>query len=500
MRKQAESILKDCGLLSKYKSKLDEFENQPAPVFRYKNMLKWLYLTVYGEDAPNFTDTRTTLNKDYNTKFCSMAELSSDDKPETSNDDSSEELQTTKKSVNNTNSAHKLSRKENKSTSSAKQIAKKFETSNKKSTKTTTKKAIESSSSNASLSKTSTTNSRSKPAQRAGLHRKTVDGLDMKLGVRSSSDPNRIIKFQINKGALTAQFPLHSYIDIRDFINDSIIIGSFDTEDRLVKSTRGARVDIDHMWIQFSTNDAHSISTSADIYYIPYSYPIIPECQCDITVTTPLKLLKDNDYLKLIPNLIYRSRHPLMFNNKYMFNIDIDPDIGWIPKIEGCTQEEVIDNILKYPTIDFLQRDVDENNYVPFSSYFEFNNELSEATLDRMQELIPLESNSDEYELFVQMGRIPFYQEYICRKYLIERDRGESHISDCVGDVQPFMEVNMPYDMYIFICDKYNLNTMRDIPNELSLIKIGMKHRQEYLRSINPVIKEANRAGVSIPD
>lgn len=236
------------------------------------------------------------------------------------------------------------------------------------------------------------------------------------------------------------------------------------------------RLDMDkEPWLQFKDDPT--------VYTIYYSYPAVPRVQCDITVTTDLNAVLDSELNKLYPNLIIRMRHKKLYEDTMNLGLDIDPILGWIPKISGFTREEVMHNIIAYPQISVMQKDIDENafDYAPFYTTIEIDGELQPINIDTVKSIPDLEG-------------IPFdpvyIQDYVNRRYLLERDvKHIEHKYPDVGNLTEYCCINMPYTWYSKLHSDLKLGKADPLPSsKISLMNLGMKNRIQYLRDANPII------------
>lgn len=236
------------------------------------------------------------------------------------------------------------------------------------------------------------------------------------------------------------------------------------------------RLDMDREpWLQFKDDPT--------VYTIYYSYPAVPRVQCDITVTTDLNAILDSELNKLYPNLIVRMRHKKLYEDSMNLGLDIDPILGWIPKISGFTREEVIHNIIAYPQISVMQKDIDEAafDYAPFYTTIEIDDELQPINIDTVKSIPDLDG-------------IPFdpvyIQDYVNRRYLLERDvKHIEHKYPDVGNLTEYCCINMPYTWYNKLHTDLKLGKADPLPSsKISLMKLGMKNRIQYLRDANPII------------
>lgn len=214
--------------------------------------------------------------------------------------------------------------------------------------------------------------------------------------------------------------------------------------------------------------------------------PIIPKKQRDISVTTNVDRMSKSELLNLYPKTSpvngFRS-HPI-FRQQYE-GFTTDPIFGFIPKIEGFTEEQVIDNIIKYPSLDSTTRlkirpkSVGTIYYPqPFYHDIEIDGELIDCKkiTEQICERIP------DIDKFIHAGAAyyPIIWDYIVRRYLLERDILHiEHKYPMYGDLQPFACLCLSAEEYV----------KRGYTDDIEEFAYNhVKSRIHYLESINPVI------------
>lgn len=213
--------------------------------------------------------------------------------------------------------------------------------------------------------------------------------------------------------------------------------------------------------------------------------PIIPKKQRDISVTTNVDRMSKSELLNLYPKTSpvngFRS-HPI-FRQQYE-GFTTDPIFGFIPKIEGFTEEQVIDNIIKYPSLDSTTRlkirpkTTNMKYPQPFYHDIEIDGELIDCKkiTEEICERIP------DISRFIHAGAAyyPIIWDYIVRRYLLERDiLHMEHKYPMYGDLQPFASLCLSADEYV----------KRGYTNDIEEFAYNhVKSRIHYLESINPVI------------
>lgn len=214
--------------------------------------------------------------------------------------------------------------------------------------------------------------------------------------------------------------------------------------------------------------------------------PIIPKKQRDISVTTNVDRMSKSELLNLYPksNPVKGFRSHPIFRQQYE-GFTTDPIFGFIPQIEGFTEEQVIDNIIKYPSLDSTTRlkirpkSVGTIYYPqPFYHDIEIDGELIDCKkiTEQICERIP------DIDKFIHAGAAyyPIIWDYIVRRYLLERDILHiEHKYPMYGDLQPFACLCLSAEEYV----------KRGYTDDIEEFAYNhVKSRIHYLESINPVI------------
>ena len=222
-------------------------------------------------------------------------------------------------------------------------------------------------------------------------------------------------------------------------------------------------IDIKQVWGVFKDDGGRPVP-------IYKTLPEIPKCQNDISITTDFTKLSDNEFLSLFPNNYIRVRRDDMYIPQRGF--DYDDILGFIPKISGFTDDQIKDNIMKYPQFAYLYRVIDGHR-VSFFKYIEIDGELLSLSqaIESVPDMIELPKNK------------VFYWDYIIRRYLLERDIHKiKHKYPLYTYFQPFMTLFMPSSEYI----------NRGYSDVLDIAKSCVKNRIRFYQSINPLTKEMN--------
>ena len=203
------------------------------------------------------------------------------------------------------------------------------------------------------------------------------------------------------------------------------------------------------------------------LFVVYKSLPEIPTKQNEISATTDINKMTESDLLKLFPTDTVRTRAECMY--QICENIELDPILGLILPVHGYTRKQLRDNIIKYPHIFKLLKQV--NGLVEsFYSTIEIDGELHKV--------------SDIWAELPESTVIPytkeFVKEYVVRRYLLERDvKGIQHRYTLYGTLDPFLTLfTTPRE--------YDLLGYKD---PVQLAHSCVYARVNYKRSRNPVLR-----------
>lgn len=204
-----------------------------------------------------------------------------------------------------------------------------------------------------------------------------------------------------------------------------------------------------------------------DTYTIYTSLPEIPKIQNEISLTTDINKMSEQDLLNLYPDHFIQTRSPEMYNK--IPGIDYDDVLGLIIPIQGYTRNQIIDNIIRYPHILKLQRKVSDETE-SFYKNIEIKGYLHDTL--KIWDCLP-ESR------FLPKTK-PFIREYVMRRYLLERDiEGIQHKYPVFGDIKPFITLFQHSDEYIKM----------GYSNTVDIAKRCVEARVAYKKSLNPVMR-----------
>ena len=234
-------------------------------------------------------------------------------------------------------------------------------------------------------------------------------------------------------------------------------------EDLFIQGPTVPRFDVNAPFLyQVDGNDVLAIYTTL---------PLVPTRQCEISCTTDVNLFSDSDLLKLYPNKFIPTRSDVMYDRELAdkYSLEYDDMLGVIIPIQGFTMKEVKDNIIEYPHLFKLMKQID-GSFVNFYSTIELNGELHKIT-DVWGEL-------DDTKCLPKLK--DFMKEYVVRRYLLERDRlNITHEYSMLGSLDPFLTLFMTPDDYL----KYGYY------DKVGMVRSCVNSRVEFHRSRNPILR-----------
>lgn len=206
---------------------------------------------------------------------------------------------------------------------------------------------------------------------------------------------------------------------------------------------------------------------------IRVSLPLVPSKQSEISATTDVNSMSEENLLNLFPNTFIRTRSPLMYKPRQ--GITLDPDYGLLIPVEGFTDAQVRDSIIRYPHIFQLARQMEDGTFTSFYNDMEIDGEL--VNILKVWKYLPEAKIIDIDSLNSTSEQIEFIKEYAIRRYILERDiAGVKHKFDVRGSLPEFMTLFMPASMYI----------KEGYGNSIDIAKKCVSARVSYLRTRNP--------------
>lgn len=219
--------------------------------------------------------------------------------------------------------------------------------------------------------------------------------------------------------------------------------------------------DVTKPWIQKQCG--------ADLLTIYTTLPEIPLRQRDISITTDVNKMTDNDLLKLYPNHFVRTRAPIMYDPQT--NMDYDKDFGVILPIDDYSREQVLDNIIKYPHLYKLVRE-QNGELVSFYAYTELDGQLVDTV-----------AVWDSLEISKWIPKhVDFIKEYLVRKYLMDIEyKGATYKYPLYGALDPYLTLFMPAEEYI-----------KRGYDAVDLARRCVMSRVAYKQSRSPILRRIN--------
>lgn len=200
------------------------------------------------------------------------------------------------------------------------------------------------------------------------------------------------------------------------------------------------------------------------------SIPAIPTNQSEISCTTEVDRMTRTELLRLFPTQFVKTRAPRLYER--IQGLSYDEELGVILKIDGFTEDQIRDNIIKYPHIFRLMKSTPDG-VVSFYSTIEIDGELYN-TSDIWKEL----SDTKDVPMMTE-----YMKEYVVRRYLLERDiKGINHRYKIYGTLNPFLTLFTCTDDYV----RYGYGDLENLAREC------VKSRVSYKRTRNPILRRLN--------
>lgn len=224
---------------------------------------------------------------------------------------------------------------------------------------------------------------------------------------------------------------------------------------------------------QFNVNKVwKSGVVDGSTFAIYSSYPEVPTKQNEISCTTSINMMDESSLLNLYPTEFIRTRAACMYEE--VEGIELHPTLGLILPIEGYSRDQLIDNLIRYPHIFKLMKQVDDK----IETFY--------ATVEIDQQLHKV---ADIWETLPEASLIPytkeFIKEYVVRRYILERDvNGVQHRYKLCGTLDPFLTLFTTPEDY------------KDLgyPDAISMARACVLARVSYKQSRNPVLRRLANA------
>lgn len=230
-------------------------------------------------------------------------------------------------------------------------------------------------------------------------------------------------------------------------------------EDLYIQPPKYPRFDTDKIWLKQNIG--------GDTLVIYTTLPEVPTRQNEISITTDINKMTDRELMNLYPKQIIRTRSAKMYEE--VDGLTYDEDLGVVIPIDGFTDNQVIDNIVKYPHLYKLKKIDESGQSVNFYKSLEVDGHL-----------YPIEEIWDSLEDSKKMPRDPeFVKEYVVRRYLLEEEAGVQHKYKMSGTLDPFLTLFMPPAEYI----------KRGYGDTLKIVKKCVCSRVSYKQTRNPILR-----------
>ena len=245
---------------------------------------------------------------------------------------------------------------------------------------------------------------------------------------------------------------------------DKMVMTPTAKEDLYIQSPKVPRFDVNLPWKQGLIDGT--------LYIIYTSEPKIPTTQTEISVTTNVDLMTRSDLMKLFPNRFIQTRASVMYTP--IPKIPFHEKLGVILPIEGYSYDQVVDNIIRYPHIFRLTKQISEDQIASFYSTIEVNGELH--NIKQYWYNLP-ESKQLPFQ-------VEFLKEYVVRRYLLERDvDGVQHKFPINGSLNSFLTLfTTPQDYMEFGYTDLELLARQCVESRIS-----------YKQSRNPILRRLGR-------
>ena len=217
------------------------------------------------------------------------------------------------------------------------------------------------------------------------------------------------------------------------------------------------RVNFDKVW--------HSGTCDGETFVIGTSLPEIPELQSDISITTNVDRMTTADLIHLYPTRELKEFRHYMTDR--FEGCPYDKYVSSYVPIPGYTQEQLIQNIIKYPFPHEYRRFIND----------QFVEVWKQVEIDG--ELVDIVKAFDQSKLYGKVQRCRrVLQEYGYRKAMLDLEYGKAVNYPLIGNIQPYLALVFPEYVY----KELGYDTV-------DLARKSVISRVSLLRSVNPVIR-----------
>lgn len=230
-------------------------------------------------------------------------------------------------------------------------------------------------------------------------------------------------------------------------------------EDLYIQSPKIPQFNYDKVWAQGVVDSTR--------YVIYASRPEIPTKQNEISATTDVNSLLTSDVVKLYPNRFIRTRSEAMYIP--IEGVEFDSTLGIILPIQGYNRTQLINNIIQYPHIYHLYREVNGVMH-SFYSHIEISGELQPIL--EVWDTLPDTQNLPKTPEFIK--------EYTVRRYLLERDiKHIQHNYPLHGSLHPHLTLFAPPEMY----EDWGYADIESIARQCVISRVS------YKQTRNPILR-----------
>lgn len=225
---------------------------------------------------------------------------------------------------------------------------------------------------------------------------------------------------------------------------------------------------------QFDIKDINRSKTIDELQYVLYnSVPRIPTKQCEVSMTTNVDEMTEKELLALFPTKLLYPRSAELYAD--IPGVKRDEQLGNLILINGYTEKQMVENIIKYPFIHNLKRlGKSANGYrqVDFWKYIEIDGEL--------QKTLEVWDNNSKFRTLPKNKAI--IEDVVVRNYLLRQDSRakQKYQFGIYGELQPFLMLFMPAEMYA----EYGYTDSVELARQCVIARVN------FIKSRNPVLRK----------
>lgn len=302
------------------------------------------------------------------------------------------------------------------------------------------------------------------------LHYVDIDDIELKSALGSDYIDFKYVDISTDTISKKSEFLTNLFSSSSSNLVSSKLSSSNDLIDSFEDAefwAQSVRLDFPYLPQPDSSNIIGQADVNFNQYYV-YGESNLPWNQSQITALTDVNKFTDFDILRLFPKIRLYTRSPYMYQ-EYK-GLEYDEDLGIILKIKGFSKKKIKQNIIEYPHITNLDRWVKHKGKtitIPFWKHIEIDGKIVSTV-----------SIWDELEDTKKLPKTEsFMNEYVVRKYLLERAAGIEHKFPLRGDLSPFLTLYAPPEYYV------NLNY-----DPIVIGRTCVVSRQKFKYTRNPVL------------